>query len=104
MILGQLASADCTIRVDLCKPLGITKRTVFADGEALANINPARCLERAREYRAWCNSVNEYVGAIFSLNGQVILANYVHSSGKSLLYTVNKFGASIPLDKLDSQY
>lgn len=104
LILGQIASAECTIRVDACKPMAIKRTTTFQDGEVAANFNPARCLERAREYRAWCNSENEYVGAIFSINGQVILANYVHSSGKSLLYTVNRFGTSILLDKLDSKY
>ncbi len=95
LMLGQLASAECYIRVDQCKPMGIKTRTTFQDGEVQANIHPGRCLERAREYKNWCNSANEYVGAIAYVNGQLTLAVYIDAAGASQLYTVTARGGSV---------
>lgn len=39
----------------------------FVDTDPLANLNAGRCLERAKEYKAWCG------------DGNLIKANYVYA-------------------------
>lgn len=44
----------------------------FVDTDPLANLNAGRCLERAKEYKAWCGDGNKikanYVYAFFQTN------------------------------------
>lgn len=70
------ALADCKIVLSLCKKMGIRSATSFYDGEAAANRDPNRCLQRAREYLAYCNS-NQQVGAEFLINGVLTISAYV---------------------------
>ncbi len=87
LILTATASAhaDCTIVLSMCKPLGINKKTAFADAYDGSHVNPNRCLKRAREYHTYCNSKQE-VGAEFYVKGVLTISNYVTDS-TSYLWT-----------------
>ena len=90
LLASASASAECYIALSLCKPMGIRSAKTFADSEAAANANPARCLQRAREYLNYCKS-NQQVGADFYVNGVYTIGAYVTPSSSSL-WTKSKGG------------
>lgn len=83
LAISSAAQAECKITLSLCKPFNINKFTTFADTFEGANLDPNRCLKRAREYLTHCNSKQE-VGAEFYVNGVFTISAYVTQTTSNL--------------------
>lgn len=55
----------------------------FADGDQYANANAGRCLERAREYKAWCRTPGQEVVSTFQVDGRNVISAHTAADGKS---------------------
>lgn len=95
-VVGSTASAECYVYVNLCPLHKDTPRTVFLDGDARAQIDPNRCLERAREFVNWCQGPN---AVTYFYSGSVPkTAVVVNLNGGSQIYSTDlSNGRWVPL-------
>lgn len=86
LLLITLASsswADCTIKLSLCRKMGIRSATSFLESDVASQNDPGQCLQRARAYLDYCAS-NQQVGAEFSINGILTISAYVSPTSSEL--------------------
>ncbi len=84
--LTAMASTVCYIHFNLpcfAAGPGLPPGRYFVDGDRLANFNAARCVERAREYRAWCQTPGITVSSIFQVSGRNVIGAYTDAEGKT---------------------
>lgn len=98
------AAADCHIWLSACAPQKIAPNSYFVDAYQGSEIDPNRCLRRAREYLTWCGNPPGGVNAYFVRHGQYTLAVHVPRVGASTLYTPNKGGNLVPVTGATSGY
>jgi hypothetical protein len=88
---GANASAGSVCYIYLTKPCLVTHNPYFAPGrhfvdpDGIANVSAARCIERAREYKAWCRTPGIEASSIFQVNGLNQIAATTSSDGKSYI-------------------
>lgn len=110
LVIGLIATfsatsalADCHIWLSACAPQKIAPNSYFADAYQGSEIDPNRCLRRAREYLGWCGNPPGGVNAYFVRHGLYTIAVHVNRSG-SVLYTPNKGGSLVPVTGATSGY
>lgn len=57
----------------------------FPDGFTGANMNAARCVERAREYKQWCRTPGLEAVSVFDVDGLNVIAGHTTSGGKTYI-------------------
>lgn len=100
MILMATAAANAECKIVLqhgCKPAKMRQGAVFTDGDAAANLDPNRCLQRAREYMNYC-AVYQQVGSEFYVNGVLTISSYVTPT-TAALFTKSASGLWIQVKK-----
>lgn len=82
---GSQASAGTVCYVYLTAPCLAAGSPIsfrwFADGDGLANMNAARCLERAQEYKSWCTTPGLEAYTIFQVDGSNRIGALTSSDG-----------------------
>lgn len=103
LILMSTASyADCYIQVNSCAPGRVSAiNQIFRDVlEPKIQEEPNRCLQRAREYLAYCHPGHVpalAVATAYFYNGSAWTAATVVTVTSSAQYTTNRAGAWVPL-------
>jgi hypothetical protein len=57
----------------------------FIDTDGLANLNAARCIDRAQEYATWCGIKVTAVATHFQVDGKNVIAGYA-TGGKTYIH------------------
>lgn len=86
------AAADSICYIYLNKPClasPLPTTTYFKDSEAYANANAARCVERAREYKAYCRSPQLDAISVFQVDGRNLAGGVTDSQGRLTLWDGN---------------
>lgn len=94
MFQAQSASAGTTCIIQFhnapCFALGpnpaYRPEVGFQDGDRLANLNGARCIERAAEYKNWCQSPAIEVTTYFVVDGRSVIGSQTNRNGKVYIF------------------
>lgn len=80
------AEAETRCMIGLTRPCNAAVLPLyFQDGEQYANSNAGRCLERAREFKAWCRAPGLEAVSAFQVDGRNVIGGHTARDGKTYI-------------------